>query len=74
MKASLALEELKGYGKKSRAGDLARFYKTGPGEYAEGDVFLGGTVPQTRSVASTFKKLELAEVQKFSWQIHHHII
>ena len=64
MKASLALEDLKGYGKKSRVSDLARFYKTGPGEYAEGDVFLGGTVPQTRSVASTFKKLELAEVQK----------
>ena len=64
MKASLALEELKAYGKKSRVSDLARFYKTGPGEYAEGDVFLGGTVPQTRSVASTFKKLELAEVQK----------
>jgi len=64
MKASLALEELKGYGKKSRVSDLARFYKTGPGEYAEGDVFLGVTVPQTRSVASTFKKLELAEVQK----------
>ncbi len=64
MKASLALEELKGYGKKSRVSDLARFYKTGPGEYAEGDVFLGGTVPQTRSVASTYKKIELAEVQK----------
>jgi len=64
MKASLALEELKGYGKKSRVSDLARFYKTGPGEYAEGDVFLGGTVPQTRSVASTYKKLELAEVRK----------
>ena len=38
MKASLALEELKGFGKKSRVSDLARFYKTGPGEYAEGDV------------------------------------
>ncbi len=67
MKASLALEELKGYGKKSRVGrvsDLARFFKTAPGEYAEGDLFLGGTVPQTRLVANTYKKLELAEVQK----------
>ena len=64
MNASLALEELKGYGKKSRVSDLARFYKTGPGEYAEGDVFLGGTVPQTRSVANSYKNLELAEVQK----------
>ena len=64
MKASLALEELKGYGKRSRVSDLARFYKTGPGEYAEGDLFLGGTVPQTRSVAGTYKKMELAEVQE----------
>jgi 3-methyladenine DNA glycosylase AlkD len=64
MSASLALSELKAFGKKSRVSDLARFYKTGPGEYAEGDVFLGGTVPQTRSVASTYKKLDLAEVQK----------
>jgi 3-methyladenine DNA glycosylase AlkD len=64
MKASLALEELKGYGKKSRVSDLARFYKTGPGEYAEGDVFLGGTVPQTRSVANSYKNLEFVEVQK----------
>jgi 3-methyladenine DNA glycosylase AlkD len=64
MSASIALSELKAFGKKSRVSDLARFYKTGPGEYAEGDVFLGGTVPQTRSVASTYKKLELAEVQK----------
>jgi 3-methyladenine DNA glycosylase AlkD len=64
MKASLALEELKGYGKKSRVSDLARFYKTGPGEYAEGDVFLGGTVPQTRTVAKNYKDLDLVEVQK----------
>ena len=64
MKASLALEELKGYGKKSRVSDLARFYKTGPGEYAEGDVFLGGTVPQTRTVAKNHKDLDLVEVQK----------
>lgn len=67
MKASLALEELKDFGKKSRVGrvsDLARFFKTAPGEYAEGDVFLGGTVPQTRSVANSFMNLEFVEVQK----------
>ena len=67
MKASLALEELKDFGKKSRVGrvsDLARFFKTAPGEYAEGDLFLGGTVPQTRSVANSYKNLELVEVQK----------
>lgn len=64
MNASLALEELKGYGKKSRVSDLARFYKTGPGEYAEGDLFLGGTVPQTRSVAKKYKDLNFEELDK----------
>ena len=64
MKASLALEELKGYAKTSRVSDLARFYRTGPGEYAEGDLFLGGTVPQTRSVAENFKNLSFDELDK----------
>ena len=64
MSASLALTDLKAFGSKSRMSDLARFYKTGPGEYGEGDLFLGGSVPQTRSVASSYKNLELAEVQK----------
>ena len=63
MSASLAIADLKSFGSKSRVSDLARFYKTGPGEYGEGDLFLGGTVPQTRSVASSYKNMELAEVQ-----------
>jgi 3-methyladenine DNA glycosylase AlkD len=64
MKASLALDALKGYAKTSRVSDLARFYRTGPGEYAEGDLFLGGTVPQTRSVAKNFKELSFDELDK----------
>jgi 3-methyladenine DNA glycosylase AlkD len=64
MKATLALAELKAFAKKGRISDLARFYKTGPGEYAEGDLFLGGTVPQTRSVAKKYQNLDLVEVGK----------
>jgi 3-methyladenine DNA glycosylase AlkD len=64
MSANLALAELKAFGKKSRISDLARFYKTGPGEYAEGDLFLGGTVPQTRTVASNHKNLSFEELDK----------
>jgi 3-methyladenine DNA glycosylase AlkD len=64
MSAVHAIAELKAFGKKGRVSDLARFYKTAPGEYGEGDVFLGGTVPQTRSVAKNYQKLDLKEVEK----------
>jgi 3-methyladenine DNA glycosylase AlkD len=64
MSAVHAIAELKAFGKKGRVSDLARFYKTAPGEYGEGDEFLGGTVPQTRSVAKNYQKLDLKEVEK----------
>jgi len=53
--------------------DYQWFFKTGPGEYAEGDKFIGVTVPNTRKVASNYKTLSLPEIQKlFDSKIHEH--
>jgi 3-methyladenine DNA glycosylase AlkD len=45
-----------------KAAGLARFFKTGPGQYGEGDQFLGLTVPASRRIAKPFRDLPLAEV------------
>lgn len=41
---------------------LQRFFKTGPGEYAEGDKFMGVRMPATRRVARDFEDLPMAAV------------
>jgi hypothetical protein len=71
MSARVALEELKSFANKGRVSDLARFYKTAPGEYGEGDLFLGVSVPQTRSVAKHHQNLDLPEIEKLFKSLFH---
>lgn len=48
-----------------RAKQLQKFCKTGPGEYGEGDQFIGVSVPMIRKVAAQCKDLALEEVDIF---------
>jgi len=55
-------KEIRSLANSEKAKILAGFFKTGKGQYGEGDKFLGITVPQTRTVAKKYWQLPLAEV------------
>ena len=54
---------LRSLGNPKDATFLAGFFKTGPGQYGEGDRFIGVRVPVIRKVAKEFMGLPLAEVE-----------
>lgn len=63
--------DLRKYSDKKKAKILQRFFKTGPGEYAEGDIFLGITVPILRHLAKQYQDLALNEtLQLLKSRIH----
>jgi len=53
--------ELKRSGDKRKAEVLRGFFKTGPGQYGEGDIFLGVTVPEQRKIARKYPSLPLKD-------------
>lgn len=54
-----------------RARDLQRYFKTGPGEYGEGDIFAGLRVPQIRKLAKEYQFVPLSTaIQLLQSPIH----
>jgi len=51
-------------GTKERAKVSRRFFKTGPGEYGEGDIFIGVTVPELRRLAREYQAITLTETTR----------
>jgi 3-methyladenine DNA glycosylase AlkD len=64
MKAREVQDRLRALGSPDDAAFLAGFFKTGPGEYGAGDVFIGVRVPAIRIVAKEFKDLPLSEAAR----------
>jgi 3-methyladenine DNA glycosylase AlkD len=56
--------ELRRLGNPARGAHSQRFFKTGPGQYGEGDKFLGLTVPEMRVIVRNYRGLDDAAVQK----------
>lgn len=55
--------EIKRLARVERAKVSRLFFKTGPGQYGEGDVFVGLTVPQMRSISKKYLDLKFTNLQ-----------
>lgn len=73
MTAANVKQALKVYASAEKAKSSAWFFKTGPGQYGEGDRFIGVTVPEQRKIARHFQELSLKHVNALlASPVHEH--
>lgn len=64
-------KELHAHADPKKAVNYSRFFKTGKGEYGEGDIFLGIVVPVQRKISRQYKNLSLKETEKLLQSTYH---
>lgn len=62
MKVTEIRNKLQALANKEDAKFAQKFFKTAPGQYGAGDIFLGIRVPQLRQLAKEYKSIELVEI------------
>lgn len=73
MTANDVTNAMQQYASSENAANLQRFFKTGPGQYGEGDQFIGVKVPNIRKICKQFRNLPLNEVKKLiESPVHEH--
>ena len=63
--------ELRALGSKEKAAHSVKFMRAYPGGYGEGDLFLGVTVPQVRSILKRFKDLNFEDFDRLFASDYH---
>ncbi len=73
MTAAAVKREIDALADPAQAAGLQRFFKTGPGEYGEGDIFVGVKVPPLRKIARERRELPLDQIDELlQSEVHEH--
>ena len=69
----MIIEELQALSNAEKREVFPRFFKAGKGEYGEGDLFLGVTVPNIRTVAKQHKDISLDVIRELMLSKWHEV-